>query len=207
MIKKLLNKIVFISILSTFAGAVFGKVDYKNQLGLSMGMLSNSFAQQASAFDSNKAIESGSGSVIAFDISYEMFTLRRRSYYFRFTGSGIAGEVSKYYSLSGGQRFYFGADGTSAVFDDAAVKITTHPVLRYYAGWNAGVFSIVYEPGDEVRGDVGVEFGGHGGLLFAIDKKTSYKVEMSALKGTGVETTSFNIQILFGTSYFVHSLF
>jgi len=202
-LKLLLFSLVFI----TPYNLALGKVVFKDQLSFSMGMVNNGFSQSEDALDENKSPNSGSVSVISLDLSYEFFSERKKSWYMRFTGSGMAGEISKYYAVSGGKRYYFGADGASATFEDTNIRISTHPVFRYYAGWSVGAFSMIYEPGKEVRSDLGVEFGGMGGILYSANKKSAYKFELTALKGTGVETTSMNIQIFFGVSYFMNSLF
>lgn len=189
------------------SSTVFSDVKYKDQVSVSMGMVNSSFSQQEGAISDSKTASSGSVSVIALDLSYEFFFNRRFSFFLRGTGSGLAGEISKYFSFSGGQRFYFGADGTSAKFKDNDFEISTVPVFRYYAGWTAGTFYMIYEPKKEVRSDIGVEFGGLGGILFSADPKSSYKCELTVLKGSGTETTSMDIQVFFGASYFVNSFF
>lgn len=186
---------------------VNAKVEYKNQLGISLGFVTQSYSQQAAAFDSDRELSSGSSSVVSGDLTYEFFGERQKSFFLRFTGSGIAGEVSKYYFLGVGQRYYFGADGTSANFKDKKVRIETNPLFRYYYGWDLGITSFIYETETDVRTDLGVEFGGHLGALYAADKTTSYKAELALKRGTGVETSSLNVAILFGVSYFTKNFF
>jgi len=185
----------------------YAVVTYKDQLGISLGMINAGFSQNSGAFDETKGVSSGSVAVISLDFNYEFFTSRRTSYSFRATGSGIAGEVSKYYAVSGGRKYYFGADGVSAVFVDQNIKVITNPVFRYYAGWSLGFFSMVYEPKKEVRSDLGIEIGGNGGILYMANNSTSYKGELSVLRGVGVETTSFIIQIFAGATFYINSLF
>ena len=186
---------------------VYATVTYKDQLGISLGMVNAGFTQNSGAFDETKGVSSGSVAVISLDFNYEFFTTRRSSYSFRATGSGIAGEVSKYYSVSAGRKYYFGADGASAIFVDQNVKVITNPVFRYYAGWGLGFFSMVYEPKKEVRSDLGIEIGGNGGILYMANNSTSYKGEVSVLRGVGVETTSFIIQIFVGATFYINNLF
>jgi hypothetical protein len=145
-------------------------VVYKDQLGVAIGMVNAGFSQNSGAFDETKGVSSGSVAVISLDFNYEFFTTRRSSYSFRATGSGIAGEVSKYYAVSGGRKYYFGADGASATFVDKNIKVTTNPLFRYYVGWSLGFFSMIYEPKKEVRSDLGLEVGGNGGILYIIPR-------------------------------------
>jgi hypothetical protein len=184
-----------------------GEVRYKDQVSFSLGMVNSAFSQSEETVADGSIASSGSVAVISFDLSHEIFSERKKSYFYRVTGSGVAGEVSKYYGASGGRRYYFGADGTSSTFTEKGIKISTTPMFRYYAGWTGGVFYMVYQTEKEVRSDVGVEFGGLAGLLYSRDNKSSYKMEMTALKGSGVETTSINFQVFFGFSYFVDSVF
>lgn len=190
-----------------FTNNLVAKVEYRDQLGVSLGFLTQAYTQQAAAFDSDRKLSSGSASLFSGDLTYEFFSQRQKSFFLRFTGSGIAGEVSKYYFLGVGQRFYLGADGTNAKFKDEKVNIETNPLFRYYYGWDLGVTSFIYETSTDVRTDLGVEFGGHVGTLYASDKKTSYKAELTLKRGTGVETSSLNVAFLFGVSYFTKDFF
>jgi hypothetical protein len=183
------------------------KVTHMQQISFGMGMVSSGFSQNEATLDDNESASSGSVSVISFDFAHEFFQERKESYFYRLTASGLAGEVSKYYGASGGKRYYFGADGTYSVFENESLKIKVTPNFRYYVGWSLGVFSMVYETDVEVRSDVGAEYGGVAGILYSRDAETSYKAEITALQGTGVETSSMNIQIFFGFSYYISSLF
>ena len=208
LIKKQLFKSVFITIIFFIPLiSVEGKVSYRDQLSFGIGMVNSSFTQSQAILDEGDQASSGSVSVLSLDLSYDIFSTRKKSIYFRVTGSGMIGEVSKYYTLSGGNRFYFGADGSRGSFEEESIKIITIPIFRYYAGWGVGVFSMIYEPGTEIRSDLGVEFGVHGGALYSFGPNSSYKFELSVLKGTGIETSSIDVQIFFGVGYFMKPLF
>jgi hypothetical protein len=200
--KSLKIVITIILLISPFIKA-FGTANFKDQLGVALGMVNSSFSQQEDVFSKSATTFSGSVAVISLDLCYEIFTSRKRSYFFRGTASGIAGEVSKYYAISSGQRFYFGADGVSGIYIDPSIKITINPVFRYYAGWAVGIFSTIYEPGEGVRSDIGIEIGGFGGILYSKSKTVSYKAELTILKGTGIETTTMDMQVFFGATFFI----
>ncbi len=210
MLKKPLSKIIIISfVLLTQMG--FAEVKLMDQMSIAMGMVNNSYSQNASAFQEDDDLASGSVSVISVDFNYEFFKTRKSSHLVKLTASGLAGEASKFYGIGYGQRYYFKSEGTRGVFQSKNVTVKTSPKFRTYLGWNVLGYNLVYETsedsGTNLRSDLGVEIGGHAGLLYGISPKKAYKVELSVGRGTGIETSSFGMQIFFGASYFVNSLF
>lgn len=200
---------IFISYVISIS--VFSQIKLMDQMSFSMGMVNNAYSQNASAFQEDEELSSGSVAVISLDFNYEFFKNRRTSHLFKMTGSGLAGESGKYYGIGYGQRYYFNSEGTRGVFKNDNVTVRTAPKFRTYLGWNVTGYNLVYEvseeSGTDLRSDLGVELGGHAGLLYGISPLKSYKVELSVARGTGVETSSFGVQIFFGASYFINSLF
>lgn len=178
-----------------------------DQMSVALGMVSAGFAQNASAFDEGVTLQNGSVTVISMDFNYEFFSNRRSSHVVKLTGSGLAGEVGKYYAFGYAKRYYFGSEGTRVTLNDDRLTVKMVPKLRYYAGFNGGLFYMVYKTEKEVRSDIGVEVGGHGGILYSAGVKRSYKAELNVLRGTGVETSSMNIGIFFGASFYMEPLF
>ena len=180
-----------------------------DQLSLSIGMVMNSFAQVEDAID-GKATSGATDSMLSADLNYEIFQFRNMSHVFKMTGSGVLmNTIDKYYAVGYGVRWYFGSEGTRIKLKDKVVDLNLTPKFRYYAGANLGGYYMVYRPeagGEEIRNDIGVETGGHVGLMYGNHHKRSYKAQLNFFMGSGAETSSTFIQIFVGTSFYLEPL-
>lgn len=180
-----------------------------DQLSLSLGMVINNFAQVPDAIDGTPKSGS-SGSMLSADINYEMFQFRNMSHVFKMTGTGIlVNTIDKYYGIGYGVRWYFGSEGTRIKLKSDVVDLQLTPKFRYYAGANIGGYYMVYRPesgGAEIRNDIGVETGGHIGLMYGNHHKRAYKAQLNLFLGSGAETTTTIIQFFFGTTFYLEPL-
>ena len=179
-----------------------------DQLSLSVGMVMNGWSQIEKAVP--RTAVSGSSSLISADINYEIFQFRKLSHVFKMTGSGILPGIEKYYGVGYGVRWYFGSEGTRVRLSGKVLDVDLTPKFRYYAGVNVGGYYSVYKPepnGVEIRNDLGVEFGGHGGIMFGNHHKRAYKAQVNVFMGNGSETSSMLIQFFFGATFFLEPIF
>lgn len=177
---------------------------YRDQLTASFGMSNISYSQLQASFSTGSAkAQSGSVAAMIGNIDYEMLTTRKRSIFFKGSGSLFSSGLNKYYAIGTGMNWYIKSTGAYSNFKGPGVEITSVPLMRYYLGWNLNARYIAYSTKTEVRGDVGIELGGHGGLIYAANKNRGYKAELGFFNGMGVETNSMNIQLLVGITYFM----
>jgi hypothetical protein len=201
-LKFFLTLVTLLSQNETFADSSF-----YNKVSLRLGMVSHTFSQLESAFP-GKEVQSGSASILVIQGEYEKFTDINKSFFGGIVFSGIGGEVEKNYSVTGGMKYYFSRFGTKSKMIDENLEINISPTLLYYAGWELGASNVIYQTDSaEVRSDLGVVFGGLGGVGYTVNDKTSYTAEFHFLKGAGVETDFLDVQILFGVTYFIEPLF
>jgi hypothetical protein len=200
-LRNLIFILVNLNIISTYAD-----VELKDQYSFAVGMVNLALNQNPDAFDANKNISSGTVSNISLDVNYEHFTTDSASHAVKVQASGFAGETTKYYSIGYNHRYYFGSVGTIKQTSDELLKIYAAPIFRYYAGFLINAVSIVYETNTEVRSDLLLEAGANAGVLYNTSRNNAYKLEVSLLRGTGVETSGTGIQFFFGTSFFVDSI-
>lgn len=184
------------------------EVVLKDQLSFGLAFNSIGYSQNPSAFDDDATIYSGSAAVINLGAVYEHFTTRRISYFATGSVSGLIASTAKYFSFGGGMRFYFRDDGTLSSYEEESkkIKVRLAPKLRYFAGFNLHYSSMVYETPEEIRADAPFEIGGHGGAYMPITRSLNGFGQLTVLRGVGVETTSFNVQLLFGVSFYINSL-
>jgi hypothetical protein len=188
-------------------GDAFANSNFYNKVSLRLGMVSHTFSQLESAFP-GKDIESGSASILVIQGEYEKFTDINKSFFGGIVFSGIGGEVEKNYSVTGGMKYYFSRFGTKSKMVDDNLEIDMSPTFSYYAGWEVGASNVIYQTASaEVRGDLGVIFGGLGGVGYTVNDKSSYSAEFHFLKGAGVETDFLDVQVVFGITYFIEPLF
>ncbi len=187
----------------------YSSIVYMDQLSLSLGMTMNSFSQIEDAVD-GEAKSGATDSMISADLNYEVFQFRNMSHVFKMTGTGILmASLDKYYGLGYGVRWYFGSEGTRVHLKDKVLDLQLTPKLRYYAGANIGGYYMVYRPepgGEEIRNDIGVEIGGHGGIMYGNHHKRAYKAQINFALGSGAETTSTLIQFFVGTTFYLEPL-
>ena len=187
----------------------YSSITYMDQLSVSMGMTMSSFSQLEGAVEGE--IKSGSQpALISVDINYEIFQFRSFSHVFKMTGTGIlVAGIEKYYGMGYGVRWYFGSEGTRVSIKDKVLDVGLTPKFRYYAGANVGGYYFVYRPeanGEEIRNDIGVEFGGHAGVMYGNHHKRAYKAQVNFLMGSGAETQTTIIQFFFGATFYLEPL-
>ena len=180
-----------------------------DQLSLSIGMVMNNFTQVEDAV-TGAAKTGASESMLSADLNYEIFQFRNMSHVFRMTGSGVLmNTIDQYYGVGYGVRWYFGSEGTRIKLKDKVVDLNLTPKFRYYAGANIGGYYMVYRPdsaGEEIRNDIGVETGGHLGVMYGNHHKRAYKAQLNFALGSGAETSSTFIQFFFGTTFYLEPL-
>lgn len=184
-------------------------ISYMDQLSVAMGLTMSSFAQLEGAVDGD--ISSGSQpSLLSVDINYEIFQFRKLSHVFKMTGTGILmAAIEKYYGMGYGVRWYFGSEGTRVNIRDKVLDVSLTPKFRYYAGANVGGYYYVYRPvadGEEIRNDIGVELGGHAGVMYGNHHKRAYKAQVNFLMGSGAETQTTTIQFFAGATFYLEPL-
>ena len=180
-----------------------------DQLSISIGMVMNNFTQVEDAVTGSPKT-GASEAMLSADLNYEIFQFRGMSHVFRMTGSGVLmNTIDKYYGVGYGVRWYFGSEGTRVKLKDKVVDLILTPKFRYYAGANIGGYYMVYRPdagGEEIRNDIGVETGGHAGIMYGNHHKRSYKAQLNFALGSGAETSSTFIQFFFGTTFYLEPL-
>jgi len=174
-----------------------------------MGVSMVSFAQVASSSEGTAtesvaaAPESGSISTTIASIQYEIFQNNTRSFFFNGVGSISTTSLDKYYAIGLGMNWYLNGAAALATFLDSGMKIQIVPKIRYYAGIDVLGRYLAYTTSTETRGDVGFEIGGHLGAIYGIDDIRGIKAEAGVFQGVGIETSSTNIQIMLGGTYFL----
>ena len=193
----------------SLSSKTFASIIYMDQLSLSVGMVMNNFTQVQEAIE-GEAKSGATDSMLSADLNYEIFQFRNMSHVFKMTGSGVlVNTIDKYFGIGYGVRWYFGSEGTRIKLSDKVLDLHLTPKFRYYAGINLGGYYVVYRPetgGEEIRNDIGVETGGHFGIMYGNHHKRAYKAQVNMMLGTGAETSSTIIQIFFGTTFYLEPL-
>ncbi len=183
--------------------------NFEDELTFHIGMISSSFSENPSAVESDsdinesEAAASGSVSQIALDATYSFKNYQTRSYYARAVVPLLP---------SGGGGNFFGAVGANFFLSSVSSKysykignidMVSVPKIRYYWGTQLGVGYLIYTTETAEKSDVFFELDLHAGLKYAVLKKYNLSVEAGFGRGTGVATTTMNMKILFGLSYFL----
>jgi len=205
--KKMILFIFLLTLFLNVKAAEKSEATFKDQLSASFGMSNISYTQLQAAFSGSGAgsqtSESGNVSAMIGNVDYEFFTKKRRSIFLKLTGSLLSSSMNKYYALGTGMNWYFKGTGAYVTFKEPGLEATIFPLFRYYLGLNLNARYMAYTTKTDVRADVGVELGGHGGIIYPVNAKRGYKAEFGIFKGMGIETDSMNMQILLGITYFI----
>ena len=200
--------ILVLSLSSTFC--VFNAyADFSDELTFNMGMLSTSFTENPSAIeadsDINDAEEAASGSVsqIALDATYSFKNYKTRSYYARAVVPLLPSGGGGNFFGAVGVNFFLSSVSSKYSFKMGNTEMVSTPKLRYYWGTQLGVGYLIYTTETAEKSDVYFELDLHAGLKYAILKKYNLSLEAGIGRATGVATTSMNMKILVGMSYFL----
>lgn len=143
---------------------------------------------------------SGSASSMSLDIMYEDFFALKKSYFIRGMGPILGSSPDRYFSVAGGMNYYFGGIASRAVFKDQDFELKIEPKMRYYAGGSLGIGYLTYNTKSATKGDVLLEIGGQGGVIYPLNAKWGMRGELGIAKSLGVLVSSTEIKIMLGAS-------
>jgi hypothetical protein len=194
-------------LLILFAKNSFSGFDFKS-LYFSTGLINTSYAERESALKSDSEDEestkpaSGSTSTIVIDAQYDFYTDNSKTFYGHVAAPLLGSAGSSIFLGGGGVNFYFGSLSSKAEFKDKDIILKVMPLLRYYWGIDANIGYLVYTTETAKKADIMLDLGAHGGGIYTVSDKLGVKAELGISRGTGVATSSMNMKILIGASYF-----
>jgi hypothetical protein len=144
----------------------------------------------------------------ALSFEYEHIKNSKSSYTFENTiAIDPADTKTKYFALRFGSRYYFNSSNFSTQVNDKRGSFSIQPNLRFYGGWNLGIAQIVISSLGPVLDAVStvVEYGGHVGSIYQINKDWGLEGKFSYNMGYGfssVTVSSTTMQLAFGGAYY-----
>ncbi len=190
-----------------FSSLAFAGFD-NQQMSFMLGSVTTSYAESSSNLQTDDADNiippsSGSASALPLDVVWEYYSSPKRSYFLRATVPLLSTSSDRYFFGGGGLNFYFKSISSKASYRDATVDLKFIPQWRYYWGLDAGMGFLVYNTGSQKKSDLIAELGGHLGILYSINSSWGAKVEAGYSMGNGVNTSTNNIKVLLGASYYL----
>lgn len=180
------------------------------QLSFSVGSISTSYAESKSTLttsttSADTVIEPASGSASALPLaaSWEYYVSPKRAYVVNASVPLVATSGDRYFFIGGGMNFYFYSISSKADYKDEVVDLKIVPIWRYYWGIDAGIGYLIYSTELQKKSDLVAELGGHLGIIYNINRNYGVKVEAGYSKGNGVVTSTSNIKLLIGMTYYL----
>jgi hypothetical protein len=177
------------------------------QITFNVGSVMSTFAENESQLETtdgttgNKTeAASGSSSSMSLDVMFEYFNSLKTSFFIRGMGPVVGTTPDRYFSVVGGMNYYFGGIGSKTVFKDQDFEFKIVPKVRYYAGGSLGLGYLTYNTKSATKGDILLEIGGQGGILYPISPKWAMRGELGLAKSVGVLVSSTEIKILIGAT-------
>lgn len=202
--KKIIIQLLVLSLCTFISHA-----EYIDEISFNMGMINTSFTENPSSVDSssdiNESREAASGSVsqIALDATYSFKNESARSYYARAVVPLLPSGGGGNFFGAVGANFYLGSVSSKYSFKVGNIEMVSVPKLRYYWGTQLGLGYLIYTTETAEKSDVYFEIDLHAGMKYAVMKKYHLNLEAGFGRGTGVATTSMNMKVLVGLSYFL----
>lgn len=178
---------------------------YSRELSFSFGMSNVSYAEVESKVKnegSRPGAQSGSISILSFDLRYKFLPTDLLDYYIRFSAPVLTSSGDNYFSGHIGANYYFGGRGSITQANLEGSRINFTPKLRYFAGAELGVASLVFSNELVKRSDTVFNIGVHGGVSYSISRSWGVQGTLHLARGTGTNTTTTAIQFFAGATYF-----
>lgn len=177
------------------------------QITFNVGSVMSTFAENESQLETTDGTTgnsaeaaAGSSSSMSLDVMFEYFNSLKTSFFIRGMGPVVGTTADRYFSVVGGMNYYFGGIGSKTVFKDQDFEFKIIPKIRYYAGGSLGLGYLTYSTKSATKGDILLEIGGHGGMLYPISPKWAMRGELGLAKSVGVLVSSTEIKILIGAT-------
>lgn len=205
----MVTKSLFVFLLicsSSFAQEFSGLTSY------SIGMVNISVTENESSLEStdtsvttddSSTSTAKSVSAISFNMNYEFSFEQKRSYFVKATVPMMTSDGAGLFLGGVGFNMYLNDLGSIFKTNIGGSEIVMVPKLRYWWGANTGIGYLVYNTESAKKSDVIFDLSVHGGAAYSFGEKWGMKGEAVIGRGTGVATTTMNIRIFFGLTYFI----
>jgi hypothetical protein len=205
---KLLTRLVFVFILlSTISAKEFSGITSYSVGMVNIGVTENESSLESTdedvASEEQKKSSAKAVSAISFNLNYEFSFKQKRSYFVKATVPMMTADGAGLFLGGVGFNWYLNDLGSIYKSNIAGSEIVMVPKFRYWWGANAGVGYLVYNTESAKKSDVIFDLGIHGGAGYNFGEKWGMKGEAVVGRGTGVATTTMNIRIFFGLTYFI----
>lgn len=200
-------KLIVLILSMTFFSNLFAGFD-NQQLSFLIGSINTSWSESSAELtvedeDNVDEPQSGSSSALPLEATWEYYVSPKKSYFIRGSVPLIPTGADRYFFAGGGMNFYFKSISSKGSYRDAIVDLKFIPQWRYYWGLDAGLVFLVYGTGTQQKGDISAELGGHVGVIYTINQNWGAKIEAGYSLGNGVATSSNNIKVLLGATYYL----
>lgn len=186
----------FISLLF-ISSSVFATNKFMDQLTASLGMISVNYTETDEGIGGDEAAN-GSNSFLSVDVDYQFYSEEERSYYVRAYAPFFSSSGAGYFGANIGMNFYFNSFSSKLKTKLKGDTLSYDPKMRYFWGGEAGAGYLVYLTDSAKKGDVLAELGGHGGMIYNINKDYGIRGKLSFSQGIGGEVTAMIMKIFFG---------
>lgn len=191
----------FMLIISQFALANTEK--YSNEVSLSLGMSSISFAENEKTIQGENVSEIVTGSVSAISMSVQYDFNNNMNYhdYISMVFPILPSSTGQFVDIVYGRDFYFNGIASTSSFRTDGTSISFKPNFRYYAGYALGAGYLVYNTETATKSDIIFEIGGKGGASYSVMENLDLKLDLFVLKGVGVVTSSMVTKVFIGAAF------
>ncbi len=205
-IKILIILIIMVGYQNTFA------TDMRQEVAVTMGMVNVGFAETESVIEADDSMttideevtaQSGTVSVLTLDLSYVFLSYPTKSFYGKVAVPLISSGGTGYFVAGIGMNFFISSLSSKMSTRDKSTTFEIIPKFRYYWGPEIGAGYLIYATDTAEKSDLLFELGVHGGVIYNFRKTWGMKAEFTIARGTGVATTTMNMKIMFGITYFL----
>ncbi|PIK14828.1 hypothetical protein [Halobacteriovorax sp. JY17] len=189
----------------------FGK-DFSGITSYSIGMVNIGVTENESSLESTdenvtpgeeKKSSAKAVSAISFNLNYEFSFKQKRSYFVKATVPMMTADGAGLFLGGVGFNWYLNDLGSIYRANIGGSEIVMVPKFRYWWGANAGVGYLLYNTESAKKSDIIFDLGIHGGAGYNFGEKWGMKGEAIVGRGTGVASTTMNIRMFFGVTYFI----
>lgn len=142
-------------------------------------------------------------SAISFNFNYEFIFEQQRSFFVKATVPMMTTEGAGAYVGGLGFNWYLNDLGTKYSINIGGSEIVMVPKFRYWWGASGSIGYLVYNTESAKKSDVFFDIGIHAGVGYNLGEKWGLRSEATIGKGTGVNTSTMNMSLLVGLTYFI----
>ncbi len=142
-------------------------------------------------------------STISLELSYHFKNYLNKSIYAKTFIPLMSSDGSGYYMAALGITYYLNSISSIFNFNDQGTSLNISPTFRYYVGGYVGGGYLVYNTETAKKSDLVLDLSASGGVDYKVSDEWSIKLDLSAGRLTGINTTGIAITAFLGGTYYL----